>query len=216
MKKEYSLRKLLDKYKELNIYFNGDNWFKKISEFWDFEHRCKQAFSDFPSEGFVSETVSVGEIATIQGPVIIGKGVKILNGTVVEGPVFIGKNSVIGPNCYIRPKTVIGCNVRIGCGAEIKESLINSNVNIAHFSYVGHSVIGKGTMLGAGVIIATRRLDDKTIQIKIEKKIVDTRKKKIGAYIGSNVKIGVGVQLMPGTIISANRKIYPSKCAYID
>ena len=162
----------------------------------------------------MSETVSVGEIATIQGPVIIGGGVKILNGVIIEGPVFIGENSVIGPNCYIRPKTVIGCDVRIGCGVEIKESLINTGVSIAHFSYVGHSVIGTGTMLGAGVIIATRRLDDKTIQIKIEKKIVNTRKKKIGAYIGSNVKIGIGVQLMPGTIIGANRMIYPSKCAF--
>jgi len=205
---EYTIKKFLDQYSEFKIYFEDDWWLKNLSGCWNFEQKCENEFLNFPTSAIFSKSSDIGNFTTINGPVIIGRKVTILNGAFIEGPVFIGENTIVGPNCFVRPNTIIANNVRIGQGVEIKASLINSNVSIAHFSYVGHSVIGKSAMLAAGVIIATRMLADTAIQLKIGNRIVNTGKRKIGAYIGSNVKIASGVNIMPGKIIPSGKLVF--------
>ncbi len=145
----------------------------------------------------------------VSGKVIIEKGAVIKSGTCLEGPIYIGKDSQIGPNSYIKGPTTIGLGCRIGQAVEIKRSIIGDNTNIAHLNYIGDSIIGSNCNLGGGTIIANLRLDEKAIKVKINGKLVDTKRKKFGCVIGDNVKIGINVSIMPGVLIGSNIIIGP-------
>ncbi len=145
----------------------------------------------------------------IFGKVIIEKGAQIRSGSYLLGPLYIGKNSIVGPNCFLRAGTVIGDNCKIGQGVEIKNSLIGERTQISHLSYVGDSIIGENCNLGAGTILANWRFDQKSIKVKIEGKIIDTKRKKLGAIIGDDVKIGVNCSLMPGILIGPGAILGP-------
>ncbi len=170
---------------------------------WDYLELSKSLMEKMPSKKIHLTN------AYVKGKVWIGEGTKILEGTVIEGPVFIGKNCKIGPNAYIRPGTVIGDNCHIGT-SEIKASIIMNNTNVPHFNYVGDSIIGENCNLGAGAKIANLRFDDKPVRVKIRGKTIEVRR-KLGAFIGDNVKIGINASILPGAKIGSNSWIWPGK-----
>ena len=137
----------------------------------------------------------------------IGQNVEIRPGVYIEYPVAIGEGSVIGPNCFIRRYSTIGKNCRVGNAVEIKNSIIMDHSYVSHLSYIGDSIIGKNCNIGAGGIFANLKLDDSTVHVNINGYIIDTGKKKFGAVIGDNVKLGVNVTIMPGKRIWPNLKI---------
>lgn len=141
----------------------------------------------------------------LKGSVSIGTGTVVKSGSYIEGPVSIGKNCVIGPNCFIRPHTTIDEGCYIGQAVEIKNSMIGKNVNVAHLSYVGDSIISAQCNLGVGTVTANLRHDDKNIKTMIKGALVDTGRRKLGAILGENVKTGIGTLIYPG------RKIWPDK-----
>lgn len=144
---------------------------------------------------------------TLNGNVYIAESAELRPGVFIEGPVIIDENAVIGPNCFIRGSTYIGKNVRIGNAVEIKNSIIMDNTNIGHLSYLGDSVISNKCNFGAGTKVANLRLDKKNIFMNINKKRIDSGRRKLGVFMGSNVKTGINVSLMPGTKIGENSQI---------
>lgn len=151
----------------------------------------------------------VEEGATIIPPVEIGEGTIIRSGSYIIGPVKIGENSKIGPNCLIRPYTSIGSHCHIGNAVEIKNSIIMNHSNAPHLNYVGDSIIGENTNLGAGTITANLRHDDGTIKVEIKGKLEDSGRRKLGAIIGHNVKTGINVTIYPGRKIGSHSFIGP-------
>ena len=147
--------------------------------------------------------------AVLKGKIIIGERTIIKSGTYIEGPVYIGRNCQIGPNCYLRKFTSIGDNCRIGQAVEIKNSIIGDSSKIGHLSYVGDSIIGENCNLGAGTIFANLRFDEKSIKVKTQGETIDSKRKKLGAILGENVKTGINVSLMPGVLVSPNSQILP-------
>ena len=140
--------------------------------------------------------------STLNGFVDVGKNVVIKRGTYIEGPVVIGDNTVIGPNAFIRAGTTVGSNCHIGSSCEIKNSVIMSNTNVPHLSYVGDSVIGEYCNLGAGTKIANLRHDDAPVRIKYnEENIVDSGLRKVGAFIADYTKTGIDTRINPGVVI---------------
>ncbi|MBS7620378.1 NTP transferase domain-containing protein [Candidatus Bathyarchaeota archaeon] len=156
----------------------------------------------------------VEEGAHLSGMVKVERGSRIRSGAYIEGPVFIGKDCDIGPNCYIRPHTSIGAKVRIGNACEIKNSIIMDGTNISHLSYIGDSVIGERCNLGAGTITANLRFDKKTVKVEIEGRILDSKKGKLGAFIGDEAQTGVNVSIMPGVKIGYKSWIAPGVTVY--
>lgn len=138
---------------------------------------------------------------------LISKTALIMKGAVIEEPVAIGNNARIGPNCYVRKYSSIGNNCKIGNAVEVKNSVIMDNTAVPHLSYVGDSVIGRNCNLGAGFIAANLRLNEQNIGVRIKGGVVDSRRKKLGAIIGNNVKIGVRVTVMPGKKIYSNLSV---------
>ena len=154
-------------------------------------------------EGIIEKNTS------LKGNVAVGKNSKIMSGSYIEGPVIIGENCKIGPNCYIRPYTSIGNNCHIGNACDIKNSIIMDNSNVPHQNYVGDSIIGQNCNLGAGTKIANLRLDKKNIEIILNGKKFDTKRRKLGVIMGDNVQTGINSMTNVGGIIGNNVFIGP-------
>ena len=155
----------------------------------------------------VMGTVEAG--AVLVPPVEVGEGTVIRSGAYVIGPVRIGRNSRIGPNCFIRPYTSIGDNCHVGNAVEIKNSIIMDNSNAPHLNYVGDSIIGEETNLGAGTITANLRHDRGNIKVEVKGRLEDSGRYKLGAIIGHGVKVGINVTIYPGRKIGSNSFIGP-------
>ncbi len=199
---EYEFTDYLKKFIEENDlnFLKAEKWFP-ASYPWDALDAMSAIFKS------LEKTIKgrVEEQATLKNEVIVGEGTIIKNGAYIEGPIYIGKNCIIGPNCYLRECSSIGDNCHIGQSVEIKNSIIGNNVNIAHLSYVGDSIVGDDCNLGAGTIIANLRHDDETIKTIVNNNIIDTKRKKFGAILGSGVKTGINTMIFPG------KKIWPQK-----
>ena len=139
----------------------------------------------------------------VKGKLKAGKGTKILSGTYIKGNVIIGENCLIGPNCYLRGNTSIGNGCHIGQAVEIKNSVIMDNAKVPHLSYIGDSVIGENSNLGAGTITANLKHDNKNVRSVVKGKIVDTGRRKLGTIIADDVHTGINTTIYPG------RKIWP-------
>lgn len=138
----------------------------------------------------------------------IGSNVSISDTSTIVGPCIIDDNTEIRPGAYIRGNVIIGKNTIIGNGSEIKNSIIFDYAQIPHFNYVGDSVLGYKSHLGAGVIISNLKNDKSNIYVKGEE-VVDTGLRKFGAIVGDNVDVGCNSVIYPGTIIYPNTSIYP-------
>ena len=162
----------------------------------------------------LSEDKIAGEVhpnANIEGKVHIGKGSRILPGVYIEGNVSIGENCKVGPNCYIRGNTSIGDNCHIGQSVEIKNSLILSNSNVGHLSYVGDSILCEEVNFGAGTITSNYRHDKGNHTFIINGEVEDTGRRKFGAIIGKAVHTGINTSIYPGRYISTKNHSLPGE-----
>lgn len=141
--------------------------------------------------------------AVLKGNVAVGKNTIIKSGAYIEGPVVIGNDCTIGPNCYIRPSTSIGDGCVIGAAVEVKNSIVFPRCHIQHLSYIGDSVVGEGSNIGAGTITANRRHDAAPVKSLIKGKLVDSKRQKFGAILADGVSTGVHTSIYPG------RKLWP-------
>lgn len=142
-------------------------------------------------------------------PVLIGSGTIIEEGALIKGPAIIGDNCFIAHGAYIRDGVIIGNDVKVGHSVEIKNSIVLNNSRIAHFNYIGDSIIGNDVNFAGGTITANFRLDGAKIKIKHDGQEIETGLTKFGAIVGDGSKIGVNVVLNPGTILSKNTKVFP-------
>ncbi|MFZ2657169.1 MAG: hypothetical protein WAX69_19700 [Victivallales bacterium] len=159
--------------------------------------------------GSLDKSVVNGEImegVTVNGQVIVGKGTVILPGVYIEGNVVFGEDCKIGPNCYFRGNTLVGNKCHVGQAVEVKNSILMDKVSAGHLSYIGDSIIGSGTNLGAGTITANFRHDGKNHKSMLDGKLVDTGRRKLGVIMGDNVHTGIHTSIYPG------RKIWPGMC----
>ncbi len=207
-----SLRLLIKDNRQISVVqIPRDEWLD-IGRPWDLLEANQRVLSQLKPrvDGRIEEGVH------LIGPVEIGKRTRVRSGSYIEGPVFIDEDSDIGPNCYIRPYTSLGKGVRIGNACEIKNSVIMNKTSIGHLSYVGDSIIGEDSNLGAGTVIANYRLDGDGVKMTLKEKFVNSEREKLGAIVGDSVKTGINALLMPGVKIGPNSWIGPNVVVYND
>ncbi len=178
----------------------------KEFRFWEYLDKLEVFVNKFDEKN--SGTIEKNVI--INGKLFLGKNSVIKSGTRIEGNVVVGKNCVIGPNAFLRKNVLIEDNCKIA-NSEIKNSIILKNSNIPHFSYVGDSILGENVNFGAGTKIANLRFDNKNINVAIEGKKINSKRRKLGALIGHNTKTGINSGINCGIIIGNNQKIFPGK-----
>lgn len=140
---------------------------------------------------YIHKTCKVSPTSQIIGPCIICEGSEIRQGAFIRGNVIVGKDCVIGNSC------------------EIKNSIVFDNAAIPHFNYIGDSIIGYKTHLGAGAITSNLKSDRSSVLIRNKEEIIDTKLEKVGAFLGDGSEIGCNAVLNPGTIVGKNTTIYP-------
>ena len=127
-------------------------------------------------------------------------------GVVIKSPAIVGENCFVGANAYFREGVYLDKSVKIGPGCEIKNSIICSGTAVAHFNYIGNSIIGRNVNFEAGSIAANHYNEraDKKISVLYRSQIIETNVEKFGSLVGDNSKIGANAVLSPGTILEKN------------
>ena len=151
----------------------------------------------------------VEEGVRFSGEVYVAEGAVVKSGTYVEGPVYIGEGSEVGPNSYLRPGTVLCGGNKVGASCEVKNSILLRGAHVPHLSYVGDSIVGERTNLGAGTITANLRFDGRPVRMTVKGARVDTGRRKLGAVIGDDVQTGVNVSIHPGVKVGNGAWIEP-------
>ena len=146
----------------------------------------------------------VDSSSKLKGEVIIREGATVKENCVIKGPCIIDEGAEIGPNAYIREFSYIGKDLKVGNSSEVKNSIIMEETKLPHFNYVGDSILGRKVNIGAGFKTANLRNDGKNAKYIVKDEIKDTGRKKFGAVIGDNAKIGVNSATNPGARIGSD------------
>ncbi|MBQ7717766.1 MAG: UDP-N-acetylglucosamine pyrophosphorylase [Clostridia bacterium] len=140
--------------------------------------------------------------------VLIGENVKIYPTATIEAPAIIGAGTVIRPGAFIRGNVITGENCVIGNSSELKNCILLDKVQIPHYNYVGDSVLGNKSHMGAGAICSNFKADGKNVVVHGSKNY-ETNLRKLGGILADGADIGCGCVLNPGTVIGKNTSVYP-------
>ncbi len=144
-----------------------------------------------------------------------GDNVWIAKSAKVAPTAFIGSNCIIDENAevrhcaFIRGNAVVGKNSVVGNSTELKNVILFDNVQVPHYNYVGDSILGYRSHMGAGSITSNVKSDKTLVVINVDGAKLETGIKKIGAMLGDMVEVGCGSVLNPGTVIGRNSNVYP-------
>ena len=157
----------------------------------------------------LGEKLPADKYAQIKDYVWDAKNAKISDSADITGPCIIGENTEVRHCAFIRGKALFGNNCVVGNSTELKNVILFNNVQVPHYNYVGDSILGYKSHMGAGSITSNVKSDKKHVVVKSENEAIETGLKKFGAMLGDNVEVGCGSVLNPGTVIGPNSNIYP-------
>ena len=143
---------------------------------------------------WIHKTATVFDSAYINGPAIIGEGTEVRQCAFIRGNALVGKNCVVGNS------------------TELKNVILFDNVQVPHYNYVGDSVLGYKSHMGAGSITSNVKADKQLVVVHNGTEQIETGIKKFGAMLGDHVEVGCNAVLNPGTVIGRNSNVYPTSC----
>ncbi|MCQ2449685.1 MAG: UDP-N-acetylglucosamine pyrophosphorylase [Clostridia bacterium] len=139
----------------------------------------------------------------------IARSAKIAATATINGPCIIDEETDVRPGAFIRGNVLTGKNDVVGNSTEMKNVILFDNVQVPHYNYVGDSILGYRSHMGAGSITSNVKSDKKPVVIKDGERQYPTDRKKVGAFLGDFVEVGCGSVLNPGTVIGRNSNVYP-------
>lgn len=179
------------------------NYFKKHEYPWEIIPEIKNIVLE------IGKNLDKNQYKEIKNNVWVHISASIDENVQIIGPAIIDENSSIKHCAYIRENVIIGKACVIGNSCEIKNAIIFDETQVPHFNYVGDSVMGYKSHMGAGAIISNLKSDQSNIIVKTEEEKIETNLRKFGAIIGDFVEVGCNSVLNPGTIIGRKTTIYP-------
>ena len=139
----------------------------------------------------------------------IHKSATVFDSAYIAGPCIIGKDTEVRQCAFIRGSALVGDNCVVGNSTELKNVSIFNNVQVPHYNYVGDSILGFHSHMGAGSITSNVKSDKTLVHVKGADFDIATGMKKFGAMLGDYVEVGCNSVLNPGTVIGAHSNIYP-------
>lgn len=197
----------------------------KIVDLYDLEQtKAKEYLSRFtyPWEALAGIKTYILELSKTLGDdyleiapeVWVHKTAKIAPTAYLGAPCIIGANTEVRHCAFIRGSALVGENCVVGNSVELKNVILFNNVQTPHYNYVGDSILGYRSHMGAGSITSNVKSDKTLVSVKSangEEKI-ETGLKKMGAMLGDFVEVGCNSVLNPGTVIGRNSNVYPLSC----
>ena len=165
----------------------------------------------FISEFIVNlgKTLPSNKFEKIGDNIWVAKSAKVAPSASITGPCIIDEDAEIRHCAFIRGNAIVGKNSVVGNSTELKNVILFDNVQVPHYNYVGDSVLGYRSHMGAGSITSNVKSDKTLVTVKLDDKKIETGFKKFGAMLGDFVEVGCGSVLNPGTVIGKNTNIYP-------
>lgn len=157
----------------------------------------------------IGETLSLDEYNKVGEDVWIAKTAKVAPTAFIGGPAIICNNAEVRHCAFIRGSAIVGENAVVGNSTELKNVILFNNVQVPHYNYVGDSILGYKSHLGAGAVTSNVKSDKKLVVVKSGEEQIETGLKKFGSMVGDNVEVGCGSVLNPGSVIGRNSNIYP-------
>ena len=154
-------------------------------------------------------TLPTDEYNKIGEDVWVHKTATVFESAYIHGPAIICKDAEVRHCAFIRGKAIVGEGAVVGNSTELRNVILFNKVQVPHYNYVGDSILGYKSHMGAGSITSNVKSDKKLIVIKNGTAKIETGIKKIGAMLGDNVEVGCGSVLNPSTVIGKNTNIYP-------
>ena len=142
----------------------------------------------------------------------VHKTAKVFLSAYLGAPCIIGPETEVRHCAFIRGSALVGANCVVGNSVELKNVILFDNVQVPHYNYVGDSILGYKSHMGAGSITSNVKSDKSLVVIRNEEERIETGRKKIGAILGDYVEVGCNSVLNPGTIIGRNSNVYPVSC----
>ena len=193
-----------------------------IDKLYDLSHTAARKYLsgfDYPwdaLEGIKEAIIAIGSSLDsslydkIADDIWVSKTATVAQSASISGPCIIGHNTEVRHCAFIRGSALIGENCVVGNSTELKNCIIFDNVQVPHYNYVGDSILGYKSHMGAGSITSNVKSDKNLVVIKTrDGEKIETGRKKVGAMLGDFVEIGCGSVLNPGTVIGRRSSVYP-------
>jgi NDP-sugar pyrophosphorylase family protein len=195
-----------------------------INDLYDLEHTAAADYLrqfTYPWEalkGIKDLIVSLGdklpkdEYAEPSPQVWVHRTAKVFDSAYLGAPCIIGPETEVRQCAFIRGSALVGANCVVGNSCELKNVILFDNVQTPHYNYVGDSILGFHSHMGAGSITSNVKADKKPVVIHGAGEDVETGQKKVGAMLGDYADIGCNSVLNPGTVIGRHTNVYPLSC----
>ena len=155
-------------------------------------------------------TLPTGEYDQPAPNVWVHKTAKVFPSAYLGAPCIIGPETEVRHCAFIRGSALVGANCVVGNSVELKNVILFDNVQTPHYNYVGDSILGYKSHMGAGSITSTVKSDKTLVVVRNGAERVETGRKKFGAILGDRVEVGCNSVLNPGTVIGRNTSVYPT------
>ena len=153
-----------------------------------------EGYTEVSPAVWVHKTASIAPTAYLGAPCIIGAGTEVRHCAFIRGSALIGENCVVGNS------------------VELKNAILFDNVQVPHYNYVGDSILGYKSHMGAGSVTSNVKSDRSPVTVKDGDARMETGLKKLGAMLGDFAEVGCNSVLNPGTVVGKHSNIYPTSC----
>ena len=157
----------------------------------------------------LGETLSTEEYEKRGEDIWVAKSATIFPTPYIHGPAIIGPNTEVRQCAFIRGNALVGANCVVGNSTELKNVILFDCVQVPHYNYVGDSILGYKSHMGAGSITSNVKSDKTLVTVCVGNTRIETGRKKFGAMLGDFVEVGCNSVLNPGTVIGRHTNVYP-------
>lgn len=160
----------------------------------------------------LGKTLSAEEYDEVSPTVWVHKTASVAPTAYLGAPCIIGPETEVRHCAFVRGSALVGRKCVVGNSVELKNVILFDNVQTPHYNYVGDSILGYKSHMGAGSITSNVKSDKTLVTVKAGQERIETGRKKFGAILGDYVEVGCNSVLNPGTILGRTASVYPVSC----
>lgn len=190
-----------------NLYDLNETIAKEYLEQFTYPWEALKGISDFIKK--LGPTLDTEKFEQRGEDIWVAKSAKIAPTACLNGPLIVDEEAEIRHCAFVRGSAIVGKGSVVGNSTELKNDIIFNSVQVPHYNYVGDSILGYKSHMGAGSITSNVKSDKTLVVVKDKEEQIETGLKKFGAMLGDYVEVGCNSVLNPGTVIGRNSNVYP-------